>query len=171
MNQALILALTLLWLAAGPVAPTAAGEPGPLDPDGEWQVVNGPGYEGVIVPAADAPDFFWVVHGELYAEYWTPAPSEIAALEAKLAASADHVLQSHISADRLDAYRRQYGGFGDDGRRLIGISFFCNAFDKSIGDRWQHQTIFAAGGGSCLFRLTYDPLSGEIFDLSVNGPI
>ncbi|MGH2558585.1 MAG: hypothetical protein ACRDJH_05935 [Thermomicrobiales bacterium] len=140
-------------------------------PAGSWRLVEAKGYEGVIVPAADAPDFFWMVNGQQYEEYWTPTAANIADLEAAIVPAFAALPPSLVSGEQLDTYRRQYGGFVEDGRRLIRISFFCDAIFPHVEQYWQCRTIFAAGGGACFFRLTYDPASGAFFDLSVNGPI
>ncbi|MGH2557652.1 MAG: hypothetical protein ACRDJH_01200 [Thermomicrobiales bacterium] len=167
MMHALAVAVAFAWLVARPVAESPTGP----TPGSGWQPVSGQDYRGVIVPETDAPGFFWIVNGEQYEAYWTPTAANIADLEAALEPAFAALPPSLASGVDLGAYRRQYGGFVEDGRRLIRVSFFCDAVSPNIEPHWQCRTVFAAGGGACFFRLTYDPAVGAFFDLDVNGPI
>ncbi|MGH2535387.1 MAG: hypothetical protein ACRDJW_24260 [Thermomicrobiales bacterium] len=164
---AVAVAVAIACLVAHPAAGSQA-EPSPAP---GWQPVQGPDYRGVIVPAADAPDFFWVVNGEQYEARWTPAANQVADLEAALEPAFAALPSSLVSGADLATYHRQYGGFIANDRHLIRISFFCDAFFRHVEPYWQSRTVFAAGGGACFFRLTYDPATGAFSDLDVNGPI
>ncbi|MDX1990846.1 MAG: hypothetical protein SF029_00555 [bacterium] len=102
--------------------------------------------------------------------YWTPSPTEVAALEAGLS----NYLQSQLRDgmwgygvwERLPAYGRQYFGLVFEGERLIFANYFCNTSDEM---NWQEQYVLVMDGGDCFFRLLYNPVTGEYSNLIVNG--
>jgi hypothetical protein len=135
-----------------------------------WQIVQGDGYEGAIVSATDAPDFVRTFRGGEPSGYWTPTSSQIAQLEADLAMfveppeCGESPVPERIRRE-LGSYGRQYAGFTEDGRDLILVNAFCDAHDVD----WQNEPVFILDGGACYFQITYDPATGDFFDLSVNG--
>jgi hypothetical protein len=142
-----------------------------LTPATTWQPVQGDGYAGVIVPEADGPLFFQSLNGTEPAGYWTPTATEIDQLESNLSMyiypppCGDSPAPEQIWQN-LETYHRQYAGFvADDGHNLILINAFCD----DLGINWQSEPVVVMDGGACFFRLTYDPATGDFFDLRVNG--
>jgi hypothetical protein len=113
----------------------------------------GDGFEGVIFGDGD----------------WAPAPTTIAALEARLEDYiAEH--QSSFSADkppmaeRVRGYKRQYWGEIEEGRRVVFVNAMCRAPDV-----WKQNKVLVLDGGDCFFQVKYDPERGIFYDLQVNG--
>jgi hypothetical protein len=143
----------------------------PEDNQSGWTVVQGEGYEGVLVPEEEAhalTDFY--VSGTVLA-VWKPSEEIVAQLEEDLL----NYLQTMaavtpgISADfidRLPTYKRQYIGFNqEDGLTLILVNATC-AGDDQI---WRTRPVIVMDGGDCFFRVTYNPGNRTFSDLQVNG--
>jgi hypothetical protein len=132
-----------------------------------WTPVAGAGYQGVIVPAATAPDFARWLTGREAAGGWDPTPDDVARLEAALPAflaSAPNTPGDLMQ--KLPGYKRQYAGIIDgDGRSLILVNAFCDAG----GTDWQSQPVLVLDGGDCFFHISYDPAAGTFSGLTING--
>jgi hypothetical protein len=132
-----------------------------------WPLIQGEGYEGVIVPEEDAGEFStYFPEGQLIS-VWTPTVAEIEALERDLPGYLQDEAAGNPSAnfsDRLPEYKRQYVGIVENGRELILVNAFCtNEFD------WQEEAVIVSDGGDCFFRVIYDPTTGSFEDFEVNG--
>lgn len=173
------LALATLGVAAvavaactAPPAPTAPEPPRPDaattgEPQEETSIVklSGAGYEGVVVPAAEGTRFFHALTGESV-EAWTPAQSDVEALEAALPAflqSTPHHGRPDL-ATRVATYRRQYVGVVQGGRRLIYVNAFCDR-----PERWEREPVGVDDGGDCYFQVFWAPAPGTFERLTVNG--
>jgi hypothetical protein len=132
-----------------------------------WALIEGEGYEGVIVPEEDAGEFsVFFPEGQLIS-VWTPQAEEIEALERDLPGYLQTAAAGNPSAnfsDRLPEYKRQYVGIVENGRELILVNAFCtNEFD------WQEEAVIVSDGGDCFFRVIYDPTTGSFEGFEVNG--
>jgi hypothetical protein len=132
-----------------------------------WLLIQGEGYEGVIVPEEDAGGFsVYFPEGQLIS-VWTPQAEEIEALERDLPGYLQTAAAGNPSAnfsDRLPEYKRQYVGIVENGRELILVNAFCtNEFD------WQEEAVIVSDGGDCFFRVIYDPTTGSFEGFEVNG--
>jgi hypothetical protein len=124
-----------------------------------------PGREGVIFPATHVPRF--LTDGGA----WTPSAEDVAAGEQRLQAylttlpaSLRNGAAQRIAA-RLDWYARQYLGVSWRGRRYLHI----NCFPAGRRSDWQTRLVIMVDGGESYFHLLYDPESGEVSRLSING--
>jgi hypothetical protein len=135
----------------------------------EVVLISGPGFQGVIFPAARVPS-----HLDPDGGAWTPTTQHVAEAERRLPgffATAAPALPASVRpgavqriAAQLDRYARQYFGVSWKGRRLLYIN--CLPADHSA---WQVRPVFVEDGGESFFHLVYDPESGEFSGLSVNG--
>ncbi len=144
--------------------------------------------EATVVPASSGARFY--LSGDKKTTYWTPTLADVF----KLNAARDLVEQKEprIAKRTLD-YRYQVVGV-DDGTKRVFVNAFCSehpvqrtarcryAFsqDKS-GDwvewpagacpeqRWLYEPVWVKDGGACYFNFKYNPKTGAIFDLVVNG--
>ena len=140
-----------------PVAtPVAGGQP-----------ISEPLYAGIIVSAAEAPEFFRSFFGESADGYWTPRAEDVARLEAALPAFLREaaVARSPELWQRLPDYTRQYVGIVEDGRERV----FVNAFCDDLGIEWRTTPVAVEDGGDCFFQVTYDVASATFANLMVNG--
>jgi hypothetical protein len=134
-----------------------------------WTLVQGDGYEGVIVPPVSAAELVNAYVGGQVQELWFPTEAQIAALEQNLPSYLQTLADASVEVseglvDRLPEYKRQYAGFIQNGRRLILVNATC-ADDLN----WQTQPVIVDDGGDCFFRVTYDPASGSFEHFEVNG--
>jgi hypothetical protein len=136
-------------------------------PKATWSPVSGPGYDGVIVDAAGAPDFALALRGEEVLGGWDPTPDDVAQLEANLPG----FLKTAPGAapdlwQRVATYKRQYAGIVTaDGRSLILVNAFCDP----TGTDWHTEPVFVLDGGDCYFSVIFDPSTGTFSDLRING--
>jgi hypothetical protein len=107
---------------------------------------------------------------------WTPDEKSIAALESRLepyirshpyTPAGDY--QSVVVANALK-YRRQYMGITRNRRRLIYLNAFCEYWrrETEIPD-WKKKIVQADGGGSCFFRVLFDPKTNQFSGLNYNA--
>ncbi len=144
--------------------------------------------EATVVPASSGARFY--LFGDKRTTYWTPTLADVF----KLNTARDLVEQKEprIAKRPLD-YRYQLVGI-DDGSKRIFVNAFCAAHpvqrttrcryalsqDKS-GDwvewpagacpeqRWLYEPVMVKDGGACYFNFKYDPKTGAISELMVNG--
>jgi len=129
-------------------------------------LVSDAAYEGIVVPAELAANFYQGLTGEQASAYWTATPEDIAALEAALppylqTAAAE---RSPDLWQNVATYQRQYIGLVEADEPRIYANFFCNAPDD-----WQQQPVLVMDGGDCFFQVEYLPASGQFENLIING--
>lgn len=101
---------------------------------------------------------------------WTPAWSDIAALEAALPAAlrADSLGAPLAARGAPEGWRRQYVGLIRDGRRIIYGNF---GLDRGAGDpAWRTRPAVVCDGGSSFFGVEYDVAARRVVGLAFNGP-
>ncbi|MCC6791849.1 MAG: hypothetical protein IT336_09195 [Thermomicrobiales bacterium] len=133
---------------------------------GGWQVVEGDGYNGVIVPGDLVADFLYGFFNEPIQGSWTPSAEQIATLEANLPAYLERAPAAAPDLhERVADYHRQYLGYVIEGRALILVNAFCSV----PGIDWTSDMVFVMDGGDCYFVVSYDVTTGEFLDLRING--
>jgi hypothetical protein len=102
--------------------------------------------------------------------YWTPSPEQIALLESQLKPYLGRVTQpkAKVIAARLGSYSRQYFGYSDGGKRWIFVNGFCEGPWKKE-DTWRDKVVLVIDGGSCFFKVRYDPSRSQFEQLQING--
>lgn len=111
---------------------------------------------------------------------WTPAPADVAALEAALP-NALHA-RREISGQRFpgdpdwsrvpQGWRRQYIGIVRGGRRFIYGNLFPlrpNGEFALGGERWKTAPIVICDGGPVIFGVEYDVEAGRFTQIAFNG--
>ncbi len=117
-----------------------------------------PPIEAVIVPAAHGARFY-EAHGHTATTYWTPQVKHVFLMNN----ARDRVeLKESAISERIIEYRYQVVGIVE-GRRLIFVNAFCRAKD------WMRKPVAVDDGGACYFTFKYEPETGEMLQLSVNG--
>jgi hypothetical protein len=141
------------------------------DEQSGWTVVQGEGYEGVLVPEEEARALTDVYVSGTVLAVWTPSEEIVARLEEDLPKYLQTMaaVTPGISADfidRLPTYKRQYVGFNrEDGLALILVNATCAGDDQT----WRTQPVIVMDGGDCFFRVTYNPGNRTFSDFQVNG--
>lgn len=127
----------------------------------------------VIVDARNGESFYFF--SPKPASFYTPTDREIGDLEAKLpvflrtAPEATRSRSGTPLAARAMTYRRQYVGIVDaSGTRRIWGNFFCGDFGDNKG-AWRMSVVLVKDGGDCYFNVKFDPTSGTLSELRVNG--
>jgi hypothetical protein len=72
------------------------------------------------------------------------------------------------SLKKWNAYRFQYQGQEEKGRKFVYINAFCdlhNPKDRNLNK----DIVLVKDGGSCFFQLKYDPISNKFYEAYVNG--
>jgi hypothetical protein len=100
--------------------------------------------------------------------FWTPSPEQIAQLEVQLKPYLDASHQGKWIAE-LGIYKRQYLGYTDGGKKWIFVNSFCERFWK-MEDSWRDRLVIVFDGGPCFHNVRYDPSSGQLDQLQINGP-
>jgi hypothetical protein len=135
-------------------------------PEESWQIVEGAGYRGAIVPMTEAQIYIKGLTGRETQGAWLPSPEEIAALEAKLPVFlSDAPSAKDDLAERVPGYLRHYIGFVDDAHAYIMVNAFCDELEPG----WASEIQIVMDGGDCFFHVVYDPANGTFLDLSING--
>jgi hypothetical protein len=127
-----------------------------------YTAASGPGYDGVIVPEADAAGF-----GMSADSYWTPAVADIQSFEQGLVEFLRETSpeRSPDLGQRQTTYKRQYAGLIRNSQKLIYASFFCDTFNES----WRRQVFVVMDGGDCFFQVIYNLDEEKYEGLMVNG--
>lgn len=128
-----------------------------------------PEYNGVIMSSTRYIPFpFWKVADSITGQ-WLPTPDDVKAMEVGIPAYLESMGEDAFWGERvwekLDAYRRQYGGVLIDDQPMIYTFFFRTNMDLD----WQQQWIEVDDGGASFFGVLYNVSTGEFLDLSVNG--
>jgi hypothetical protein len=91
--------------------------------------------------------------------------------------------QGHAQhAKELSKYLRQYVGFTLAGRRLIFLNAFSASDEDFVscpaeqrpgcrGPDWRTEGIAVMDGGERVWKVEYDPQSGQFLDLRFNGSV
>jgi hypothetical protein len=114
-----------------------------------------------------------VMSSEAEGKFWTPALSDVLALEEKLPAylRAPHEHENPRKEPlwkRAPGYKRQYFGMIRKGARVIYGNFFCRVPSTRAAD-WHTVPVRVEDGGDCYFSVEYDVKRGTFHDLMVNG--
>jgi hypothetical protein len=91
-------------------------------------------------------------------QYWTPAPDDIARLEAdlpKLAKAEVIPKQRNHAQENILTYYRQYSGIIQEGKRLIYVRAFHPSDVAQFPD-WRTRAIDVRDGGYGYYYVTYD---------------
>lgn len=186
--KTLTLCLILLSCACCTGAVIECG-PGPETPPTPVEAGAG----GVILPAERGGQVAWLGYVGA-AGFWTPTPSDVAALERDLRPELERGVADPARLDpyvielpdyatwirtevgrileRLDDYKRQYVGVLDgEGRRRILVRCFPGpAFEGTFTfDDWHEQLAVVSDGGFWYWYAVYDVESRRIVLLQSNG--
>jgi hypothetical protein len=100
--------------------------------------------------------------------FWTPSPEQIAQIEVRLKPYLDASHQGEWIA-KLGAYKRQYLGYTDGGKKWIFVNSLCERFWKTE-ESWRDGLIIMFDGGPCFHNVRYNSSSGQFDQLHINGP-
>lgn len=102
--------------------------------------------------------------------YWTPAPEDIALLEAQLKSYLEGATppEAKVIARTLGSYKRQYVGYTDGGTRWILVNGFCEEHLKEE-DTWRERFVFVVDGGLCFFKALFDTSRSQFEYLLINS--
>jgi hypothetical protein len=139
----------------------------PAKTDESFEVIKTEEFEGVIIPREKAVDFMKAFSGLDEKGAWTPGRSSVLKLEERIEAYLKKAAAKRSPAlwSKLAKYKRQYVGVMRNGRKVIFINFFCDAFNAD----WKNNPVAVDDGGDCFFNLLYDPDSYAFSDLQING--
>lgn len=148
--------------AAGPATvspPKAAPLPPPIA--SSVLLLQRPGPEAILVPRALGAEFYFSG-----VEFWSPTEADARALEAALpgALRSSKDRRAAVISSQLGKYRRQYVGTVHGGKRRVFGNFFCEARPD-----WKERGVFVKDGGDCYFQVQFEPGSGDIVELNING--
>jgi hypothetical protein len=117
-----------------------------------------------VVPLERAADYGRFAGHDRDAEYFVPSAAEVAAFEAALpAALRAEGTRGESIASGLASYGGQLVGIVKDGRRIVFGNFFCGDDDPA------GRPVLVKDGGACYFHAGYEPGSGLVVDLTING--
>ncbi|HUQ31384.1 MAG TPA: hypothetical protein VM095_04655 [Pyrinomonadaceae bacterium] len=135
--------------------------------DESFEVIKTDEFEGVIITREKAMDFMKAFSGLDEKGAWTPGRSSVLKLEERIEAYLKKAAAKRSPAlwSKLAKYKRQYVGVMRNGRKVIFVNFFCDAFDAD----WKNNPVAVDDGGDCFFNLLYDPGSYAFSDLQING--
>ena len=105
---------------------------------------------------------------------WQPAPSDIAALEAALAAGLAAQRRPGPDWSRApEGWKRQYVGILRGGRRFIYGNFVPSSAGAagSQPSRWRSEVIMVCDGGPAFFGVEYDVAARRFTHFAFNGSV
>src|SRR5215469_15199592 len=115
----------------------------------------------LVATAADSGRWIKISGGA-----WEPQGTDFPALEKAFRLAVTAASQNHGRIPEWQSYTFQYQGRRTLlGRRYIYINAFCDDPKRHSLEQW----VQVKDGGACFFNGKYNPESGEVFDLSVNG--
>ncbi len=151
-------------------------------------VLTGPGFTGVIFPAAQARSAR--IDEPEARDYWTPSSADVAEMESRLRGALEqqrkadnrlqrrakgarrdlHIFRSHHIdriVDNLSAYRRQYVGIVVQGEKRL----FVNCFRASPQEHssWRQQFVDVDDGGSAYWRIQYQVDRKRFLEIDINS--
>jgi hypothetical protein len=98
---------------------------------------------------------------------WVPEAQTLTELKAGVAPYAQGQAQAQGRKLRnWSNYTFQYQGIEGKGRKFILVNALCH---KDAGWNLEQRMIMVLDGGSCFFRLKFDPERRQYFDLTING--
>ena len=162
------LSLTLVACSSEPTPlaqlaqPTAPGQTG--GQGHSYQDLQGAGFETVIIPEGQAPQYIQAMFGRQESAYWTPSQDDILKMEEQLKIYLQNVVGQNVLKD-LSSYKRQYIGVVKEESKLLLGNYFCEA----SGIDWKQQPVIVDDGGNCYFQTELDMDSGQIIYFMVNG--
>ena len=101
---------------------------------------------------------------------WQPSKRDLDALESHLAAISKLKSEGGIRGARIphpELSHRQYFAIIVSGKRLIFINAF--QFDNDPSSLWRQQLYVIGDSGRSVWRVLYDPGTGEFSHLNTNG--
>ena len=147
---------------AQPAQPTAPEQPGSQGQP--YQDLQGAGFEAVIIPEGQAPQYIQAMFGRQESAYWTPSQDDILKMEEQLKIYLQNVVGQNVLKD-LSSYKRQYIGVVNEESKLLLGNYFCEA----SGTDWKQQPVIVDDGGNCYFQAELDMDSGQIIYFALNG--
>jgi hypothetical protein len=72
------------------------------------------------------------------------------------------------SLKKWSVYRFQYQGQQENGQKFLYINAFCG-LDYTHGLNLSRDFVLVHDGGSCFFRLKYNPDTDKFYDAFING--
>ena len=142
-----------------PTAPLQAGSQGQ-----PYQDLQDAGYEAVIIPEGQAPQYIQAMFGRQESAYWTPSQDDILKMEEQLNIYLQNFVGQNVLKN-LSSYKRQYIGVVKEESKLLLGNYFCEA----SGIDWKQQPVIVDDGGNCYFQTELDMDSGQIIYFMVNG--
>jgi hypothetical protein len=127
----------------------------------------------VVLPASEAKmaaNFYPKRGPERIDGTWEASKTQIDALEANLSHISDLKGRGGTTGGRIehpDRYFRQYIAVLRTGNKRIFINAFCD--DITPSPIWRDHFYVILDGGSCVWYALYDPSTGSISDLEMNG--
>jgi hypothetical protein len=101
---------------------------------------------------------------------WSPSKTDLDALEGRLAEISKLKSEGGIRGARIlhpELSHRQYFAVVAGGKKLIFINAF--QFDNDPSPLWRTQLYVIGDGGRSVWRVHYDPKTGEFSHLNTNG--
>ncbi len=107
---------------------------------------------------------------------FTPSKKDVDEAEESLLQQLPELNNDHMNQDdtpviekNLKKYRRQYFGYIDrNGKKILYINAFWKK-EKEF-DNWLEESVNVLGKGSFFWNVKFNIETGELFDLTVNGP-
>ena len=147
---------------AQPAQPTALEQTGGQGQPS--QDLQGAGFEAVIIPEGQAPQYIQAMFGHQESAYWTPSQDDILKMEEQLKIYLQNVVGQNVLKD-LSSYKRQYIGVVKEESKFLLGNYFCEA----SGIDWKQQPVIVDDGGNCYFQAELDMDSRQIIYFMVNG--
>jgi hypothetical protein len=144
------LSLTLVTCSSEPTLlaqPAQATAPGQTGGQGHsYKDLQGAGFEDVIIPEGQAPQYIQAMFGRQESAYWTLSQDDILRMEEQLKIYLQNVVGQNVLKD-LSSYKRQYIGVVKEESKLLLGNYFCEA----SGIDWKQQSVIVDDGGNCYF--------------------
>ncbi len=111
--------------------------------------VSGPGFDGMIL---DMP----TTRKEV--AVWIPGYDQIAELEKALPAYVKRYIKAHkiVLRKPISKYKRQYVGVKENGKRMIGVSFYYERLDFVTSKKWLTGVWSGESAGDDYLGAVYD---------------
>jgi len=118
---------------------------------------------------AEGPFWYWPGAVE-----WSPDETTLAEAMERLEVAFQRAAEAETSGRVPDwsAYTLEYQGRIVEGARVIRVVGDCDPERRVVTreDGTKDRIIVTGGGGTCMFRATYDTTTKEVAGLSFNGP-
>lgn len=125
--------------------------------------VSGPGFDGVIL---DLPS------PQKGVEVWLPEYDQVVRMEKALPAYVKRYIKVHkvVLSRPLSKYKRHYLGVRDNGRRLIGTSYYADSLEFVTKKRWLETVGDGSAGGDDYLGSVYDVDNGKFVLFEIYPP-